>query len=146
MVYVLHVERIVQGNGLTVWGVTLLWQRSCPCGAHSRGCVMGVSPPMTIFSDSVADRVLYFILSSCLLLVMVSAAIGIPLIYLTETLLLRGLKSLTGTASLLVVQSAALVWGNYRIIYRIEVHQVSILTVRHTKQILLGLRVSYASR
>jgi hypothetical protein len=107
---------------------------------------MGVSPPMTIFSDSVADRVLYFILSSCLLLVMVSAAIGIPLIYLTETLLLRGLKSLTGTASLLVVQSAALVWGNYRIIYRIEVHQVSILTVRHTKQILLGLRVSYASR
>ena len=26
--------------------------------------------------------------------------------------------------------------GNYRIIYRIEVHQVSILTVRHTKQIL----------
>ena len=30
----------------------------------------------------------------------------------------------------------ALVWGNYRIIYRIEVHQVSILTVRHTKQIL----------
>ena len=30
----------------------------------------------------------------------------------------------------------ALVWGNYRIIYRIEVHQVSILTLRHTKQIL----------
>jgi toxin ParE1/3/4 len=30
----------------------------------------------------------------------------------------------------------ALVWGNYRIIYRIEVYQVSILTVRHTKQIL----------
>jgi toxin ParE1/3/4 len=30
----------------------------------------------------------------------------------------------------------ALVWGNYRIIYRIEVNQVSILTVRHTKQIL----------
>ena len=30
----------------------------------------------------------------------------------------------------------ALVWGNYRILYRIEVHQVSILTVRHTKQIL----------
>ena len=29
-----------------------------------------------------------------------------------------------------------LVWGNYRIIYRLEVHQVSILTVRHTKQIL----------
>jgi plasmid stabilization system protein ParE len=30
----------------------------------------------------------------------------------------------------------ALVWGDYRIIYRIEVRQVSILTVRHTKQIL----------
>lgn len=29
-----------------------------------------------------------------------------------------------------------LIWGNYRIIYRIETHQVSILTVRHTKQIL----------
>jgi toxin ParE1/3/4 len=29
-----------------------------------------------------------------------------------------------------------LVWGNYRIIYRIESHQVAILTVRHTKQIL----------
>lgn len=29
-----------------------------------------------------------------------------------------------------------LVWGNYRIIYRVESHQVSILTVRHTKQIL----------
>lgn len=30
----------------------------------------------------------------------------------------------------------ALVWGNYRIIYRIEVNQVAILTVRHAKQIL----------
>ena len=29
-----------------------------------------------------------------------------------------------------------LIWGNYRIIYRIETHQISILTVRHTKQIL----------
>lgn len=29
-----------------------------------------------------------------------------------------------------------LVWGNYRIIYRPESHQVLILTVRHTKQIL----------
>ena len=29
-----------------------------------------------------------------------------------------------------------LIWGNYRIIYRIETRQVSILTVRHTKQIL----------
>lgn len=29
-----------------------------------------------------------------------------------------------------------LVWGNYRIIYRLESHQLSILTVRHTKQIL----------
>ena len=29
-----------------------------------------------------------------------------------------------------------LVWGNYRIIYRVELHQVAILTVRHTKQIL----------
>ena len=29
-----------------------------------------------------------------------------------------------------------LVWGNYRIIYRIDTRQVSILTVRHTKQIL----------
>ncbi|MBI2438022.1 MAG: type II toxin-antitoxin system RelE/ParE family toxin [Lentisphaerae bacterium] len=29
-----------------------------------------------------------------------------------------------------------LIWGNYRIIYRIELHQVAILTVRHTKQIL----------
>lgn len=29
-----------------------------------------------------------------------------------------------------------LIWGNYRIIYRAESHQVSILTVRHTKQIL----------
>lgn len=29
-----------------------------------------------------------------------------------------------------------LVWGNYRIIYRLESHHVSILTVRHTKQIL----------
>jgi plasmid stabilization system protein ParE len=29
-----------------------------------------------------------------------------------------------------------LVWGNYRIIYRIEAHQISILTVRHMKQIL----------
>ena len=29
-----------------------------------------------------------------------------------------------------------LIWGNYRIIYRVESHQVSILTVRHTKQIL----------
>ena len=27
-------------------------------------------------------------------------------------------------------------WGNYRIIYRIQAHQVSILTVRHSKQIL----------
>jgi plasmid stabilization system protein ParE len=29
-----------------------------------------------------------------------------------------------------------LIWGNYRIIYRIESHRVAILTVRHTKQIL----------
>lgn len=29
-----------------------------------------------------------------------------------------------------------LVWGNYRIIYRIGSHQVSILTVRHIKQVL----------
>jgi toxin ParE1/3/4 len=29
-----------------------------------------------------------------------------------------------------------LVWGNYSIIYRIDSRQVSILTVRHTKQIL----------
>ena len=29
-----------------------------------------------------------------------------------------------------------LVWGNYRIIYRIDSRQVSILTVRHTRQIL----------
>ena len=29
-----------------------------------------------------------------------------------------------------------LVWGNYRIIYRIDSRQVAILTVRHTKQIL----------
>ena len=29
-----------------------------------------------------------------------------------------------------------LVWGNYRIIYRIDSRHVSILTVRHTKQIL----------
>ena len=29
-----------------------------------------------------------------------------------------------------------LVWGNYRIIYRIETHHASILTVRHMKQIL----------
>ena len=30
----------------------------------------------------------------------------------------------------------ALVWENYRIIYRIDFRQVSILTVRHTRQIL----------
>ena len=29
-----------------------------------------------------------------------------------------------------------LVWGNYRIIYRAEAGQISILTVRHMKQIL----------
>ena len=29
-----------------------------------------------------------------------------------------------------------LIWGNYRIIYRIEACQVSILTVRHGRQIL----------
>ena len=29
-----------------------------------------------------------------------------------------------------------LTWGNYRIIYRVEAHQVCVLTVRHTKQIL----------
>lgn len=29
-----------------------------------------------------------------------------------------------------------LVWGNYRIIYRVELHQIVVLTVRHTKQIL----------
>ena len=29
-----------------------------------------------------------------------------------------------------------LVWGNYRIIYHMDTRQVSILTVRHTKQIL----------
>ena len=29
-----------------------------------------------------------------------------------------------------------LVWGNYRIIYRIDSHHVSILTIRHMKQIL----------
>jgi toxin ParE1/3/4 len=29
-----------------------------------------------------------------------------------------------------------LVWENYRIIYRLAVHPVAILTVRHTKQIL----------
>ena len=29
-----------------------------------------------------------------------------------------------------------LVWGNYRIIYRIDSRRVSILTVRHMKQIL----------
>ena len=29
-----------------------------------------------------------------------------------------------------------LLWGNYRIIYRVESHHVFILTVRHTKQIL----------
>ena len=29
-----------------------------------------------------------------------------------------------------------LLWGNYRILYRVDPHQVSILTVRHTKQIL----------
>ena len=30
----------------------------------------------------------------------------------------------------------ALVWGNYRIIYRLDSQQSSILTVRHMKQIL----------
>lgn len=29
-----------------------------------------------------------------------------------------------------------LIWGNYRIIYRVETKRISILTVRHTKQIL----------
>ena len=29
-----------------------------------------------------------------------------------------------------------LVWGNYRIIYRLEARWISILTVRHVKQIL----------
>jgi plasmid stabilization system protein ParE len=29
-----------------------------------------------------------------------------------------------------------LIWGNYRIIYRIRPDQVAILTVRHTKQVL----------
>lgn len=29
-----------------------------------------------------------------------------------------------------------LVWGNYRIVYRIESHQVAILTIRHMRQIL----------
>ena len=29
-----------------------------------------------------------------------------------------------------------LVWGNYRIIYRLEARRISILTVRHLKQIL----------
>jgi toxin ParE1/3/4 len=29
-----------------------------------------------------------------------------------------------------------IIWGNYRIIYRVEPRQVAILTVRHTKQIL----------
>ena len=29
-----------------------------------------------------------------------------------------------------------LIWDNYRIIYRIDTHHISILTVRHTKQIL----------
>lgn len=29
-----------------------------------------------------------------------------------------------------------LVWGNYRIIYRVDQDQVAVLTVRHTKQIL----------
>ena len=29
-----------------------------------------------------------------------------------------------------------LIWGNYRIIYRINAHHVSILTIRHMKQIL----------
>ncbi len=29
-----------------------------------------------------------------------------------------------------------LLWGNYRIIYRVEPRRVCILTVRHTKQIL----------
>jgi plasmid stabilization system protein ParE len=29
-----------------------------------------------------------------------------------------------------------LVWGNYRIIYRLDPQQISILTVRHIKQIL----------
>ena len=29
-----------------------------------------------------------------------------------------------------------LIWGNYRIIYRIETRRVSILTIRHTKQML----------
>jgi toxin ParE1/3/4 len=29
-----------------------------------------------------------------------------------------------------------LIWGNYRIIYRIRLAQVAILTVRHTKQVL----------
>lgn len=29
-----------------------------------------------------------------------------------------------------------LIWGNYRIIYRIDARQISILTVRHMKQVL----------
>ena len=29
-----------------------------------------------------------------------------------------------------------IIWGNYRIIYRIEKFNISILTIRHTKQIL----------
>ncbi len=29
-----------------------------------------------------------------------------------------------------------LIWGNYRIIYRIDARQLSILTVRHMKQVL----------
>ena len=29
-----------------------------------------------------------------------------------------------------------LIWGNYRIIYRVRPDQVAILTVRHTKQVL----------
>jgi len=65
---------------------------------------------MMMFSEQRADRVLSFILSSCILIVIGPLAIGFTSIYPVDTLLLRVLKAVTGAALILVVQFAGLAW------------------------------------
>ena len=63
-----------------------------------------------IFSEHKGDRAMCFIVSTLVIIVLGPMAVGFTTIYPTNTLLLRLLKSITGTALILVVQFAALVW------------------------------------
>jgi hypothetical protein len=63
-----------------------------------------------LFPDAKAERIVYGAISFAVVLIFLPAAIGFTTIYPVHTPMLRLLKSLTGTALVLLVQVAALVW------------------------------------